>query len=216
MSRGEIIINNIKNSKTSLIIERVIEYVNNSFISIGKSKDTEKNQLLTFFREKYIQSLLYFELEKEGFNVEFEEATKWKFMITGKKPRSGKHDLVIFNNNKQIAAIEIFLGFDIGYKNLNYKKFETHINIDYKKLIKSKINNIYILNYFYKGESIRKSPNRTARKENSYQNHYQNCIVKCENIFKDHQLYNPNINLGLWLIHAREDKINDNNIKKVN
>jgi hypothetical protein len=187
-------------------IEGIIEIANEQFIKTAESIDTDEKLMLEFFREKYIHFVLYSLFKKKGWNVRSEWPTKWKFIVTGKTPQSGNHDIVLFDRNeKPVAIFEFYLGFDVGEKNLDSSDFKKHLDKDYKKLINSDLCEVYILNYFYKGKSERSSPNRSARKEKSYQEHFSLCVSACNELAKEHKASNLNIKVGLWIVEARDD-----------
>ena len=187
-------------------IEGIIEIANEHFIKTVESIDTDEKLMLEFFREKYIHFVLYSLFKKKGWNVRSEGPTKWKFTVNGKKPRSGNHDIILFDRNeKPVVAFEIFLGFDVGEKNLDSNNFKKHLDKDYKKLKNSDLSEVYILNYFYKGKSERSSPNRSAKKEKSYQEHFSLCVSACNELAEKHKASNLNIKVGLWIVEARDD-----------
>lgn len=187
-------------------IEGIIEIANERFIKTVESVDTDKKLMLEFFREKYIHFVLYSVFKKKGWIVRSEGPTKWKFTVTGKTPRSGNHDIVLLDRNeKPVAAFEIFLGFDVGEKNLDSSAFKKHLGKNYKKLINSDLSEVYILNYFYKGKSERSSSNRSAKKEKSYQEHFSLCVSACNDLVEKHKASNLNIKVGLWVVEARDD-----------
>ena len=86
-------------------IEGIIEIANEHFIKTVESVNTDEKLMLAFFREKYIHFVLYSLFKKKGWNVRSEWPTKWKFTVTGKKPQSGNHDIVLFDRNEKPVAI---------------------------------------------------------------------------------------------------------------
>lgn len=200
--------------KISRIIQDAITETNERFIeTIMSENDSEEKIMFEFFREKYIHYLLYSafirnqELKNLNYRIEAEAATHLKFIVTGNYPKSGKHDIVINDRyNNPTAGFEFFLGYDKGYNNLNSKSFIDHFDKDYMKLTKdSNLKSGFLLNYFYKGNSERETPNKTIRKERSYQSHLLKCKEKMEVLFKKHRSLDSPIELSIWFVEARDD-----------
>ena len=186
-------------------ILKSIEDVNQHFLMFVESNDDKEKERLHFFREKYLQFLIYSSLKKKEFMILPEESTELKFSITGKKERSGNHDLILVHNDQKFAGFEFYLGYDVDYKNLNSNDFSKHLKKDYEKLIKSSLAEIFILNYFFKSHSKRSSHGKVIRKEKSYQEHFKLCHKFCEELVKNHKESNPDKNLYLWMIEGRDD-----------
>jgi hypothetical protein len=60
-------------------------------------------------------------------------------------------------------------------------------------------------NVRYKGRSERSSNGRTIRKEESYQEHFNQCRMCCKELVKFHKERKYNKNLNLWIIEGRDD-----------
>ena len=188
--------------------EKIIEKINKRFIEIVESGDQEEKLRLGFFREKYTHFMVYSELVKNEWEVRWEKETELKFRVTGNKDKSGNHDLVVVDRDeKPVAGFEFFLGYDVGEKSFTSTQFNKHLQKDYKKLINSSMNEIYIINYFYKGESKRSTQERTEKKEKRYQEHISSCVSACNEIAEEHKDTNLPIKLGLWMVEARDDGI---------
>jgi len=198
-------------------IEKIIEEGNNKFVEILDTANKDEKILLEFFREKYTHFILYKLFKNNGWNVDFEKKTEVKLLRTGKNPRSGNHDLMIFDKKgNRIAGLELFLGYDVGKeKQLTYRQFRDHIIEDYEKLINSNLKAAYIINYFYKGITKRASIAYTEKKEKSYQNHLMNCVIECEKLVKKHKESNLKVKLGVWVVEARDDVLHSKGIKKI-
>jgi hypothetical protein len=196
----------IKVNKIIEEISKTVEEVNRHFLEFIESEDSEEKELLHFFREKYLHFLVYSKLKKKGFPIKPEIPTELKFRINGETERSGNHDLILFHKDQRFAGFEFYLGYDVNSYALDSNDFKKHIESDYKKLIKSKLSELFILNYFYKGRSERSSTGRTNRKEKSYQNHFNQCCMCCEELIKKHKEGKYNKKLNLWIIEGRDDK----------
>lgn len=197
-----------KKGKEDNNFEKIIEKINKRFIEIIESDNPEEKLRLEFFREKYTHFMLYSELKKNEWNVIWEKETELKFKVTGNKDKSGNHDLVVVGgDNKPVAGFEIFLGYDVGEKSFTSTQFKEHLLKDYKKLINSSMDKVYIINYFYKGESKRSTKDRTDKKKKKYLEHFSSCVSACNKIAKKHKDSNLPIELGLWMIEARDDGI---------
>ncbi len=85
-------------------ILKSIEDVNQHFLMFVESNDDKEKERLHFFREKYLQFLIYLSLTKKEFIILPEESTELKFSITGKKETSGNHDLILVSCQLSIVG----------------------------------------------------------------------------------------------------------------
>ncbi len=167
-------------------IDKCILKLKQKFCDIVHSRATEEELLMFhFFREKYLQFVLYKLLIDDEwlskFSILWEYPTQLKFKRNGKskKDTSGHHDLVIADEptDRIFFGFELFLGYEHHEKHINSKKFREHLQNDYNKLSSDKnIKKGYLLNFFFRGNiPNRNSDGRTKAKLEAYEKHLHSC-----------------------------------------
>lgn len=186
-------------------IIKIVESVCNDYIDMIATGNRDEKMRLDFFREKYLHFLLYSALTEKGFRVYSEQSSEYKFIRSGTLPQSGKIDCVIMDNDKPLVGFEIFLGYDVDNKRINSNSFKKHLDIDYNKLLNSTMEDVYILNFFYKGKVERSSPGYTKKREKAYEDHFLNCLEICKK--KAEHIISSGVKkkFHIWVIEARDD-----------